>query len=700
MTTTAVAAPGRRDLLGTSWRSVIWLGIVGGIVAIYLALVGIVSVFHGQSLVAGVITLGEAAILAVPVLIGYMATRHAVTRPQIVAYGAVAGLVTGAIITTLVVIGPLVNLRLFSQHAVPGLWQLLTFFTYDEPWGPLLPTVLGLVMGLGGALVALLPGPVRKSVVVAALGIAVLGLFAGIMRTPMLASPYAWAGRELFAVRGLSLYGAAIVLSGALGAGIGGFIGDRFGPGSTFRRGGVIGGVIGGAVLGFLGGQLLATLTRPGLPAVEGLAIGGAVGGAIGIVAGGLVGALVHRQLHRSRVEARFGAMPKRKRQLALSPLFILAFLFVLVLPHGLGPFFAQVVALVVLYMMMSFGLNITLGMAGLLDLGFVAFFAVGAYTVGVLTSAGPLGLNIAPFSDPGGWWFAVPIAVLFAFVFGAFLGLPVLGIRGDYLAIATLGFGEIVRILVGSALLQDFLGGPQGMTLIPRPVPLPPANPFSGPTQIYYIALGGAVIIAFLSFRLRDSRLGRAWLAIREDEDVAEALGINLVQTKLLAYSLGAAFAGLGGAIFAGLVGSIFNTSISLIVSINVAAIVIIGGMGSIPGVVVGAIFLIGLPELFREFSEYRFLFYGAALILMMRFRPEGLLPSRVVKRELRTGEVDNVEPAENPVGTAVADRTQAETGIEEESTVAEARDEAGAADSEPPADPHARYRRPGEEE
>jgi branched-chain amino acid transport system permease protein len=160
-------------------------------------------------------------------------------------------------------------------------------------------------------------------------------------------------------------------------------------------------------------------------------------------------------------------------------------------------------------------------------------------------------------------------------------------------------------------------------------------------------------VIVAFVALRLRDSRIGRAWIAVREDEDVAEALGINLVQTKLLAYMLGAAFAGLGGAIFSALLGSIFASSIQLFISINVVALLIVGGMGSIPGVVVGAIFLIGIPELFREFSEYRFLFYGVALIAMMIYRPEGLLPSRIAARELHVPEVaDAANPAAVPVG------------------------------------------------
>jgi len=182
----------------------------------------------------------------------------------------------------------------------------------------------------------------------------------------------------------------------------------------------------------------------------------------------------------------------------------------------------------------------------------------------------------------------------------------------------------------------------------------VPPDHFLAGPHQIYYIALACAALVAFVAWRLRDSRLGRAWIAIREDEDVAQALGIDLVQTKLLAYMLGAAFAGLGGGIFSALVGSIVSSSIQLFVSINVVAIIIVGGMGSIPGVVVGAAFLIGVPELFRELSSYRFLFYGIALIAMMRYRPEGLLPSRIVRRELHVP--DEVAAPGAPVNGSAA--------------------------------------------
>ena len=344
------------------------------------------------------------------------------------------------------------------------------------------------------------------------------------------------------------------------------------------------------------------------------------------------------------------GTLPTPAYLAVVAVVAVVALLAVAWLPVGVGSFFAQVVALVAIYILMGFGLNITLGLAGLLDLGFVAFFAVGAYTVGLLTSTGPFGIAHWPF------WLAVIPAVIFAMLFGIFFGLPILGIRGDYLAIATLGFGEIVRILAGSDLLKPWLGGPQGILNINKPIPATPSDFWSGPVQIYYIALVAAAIVAFVAIRLRDSRLGRAWIAIREDEDVAEALGINLVQTKLLAYMMGAAFAGLGGAIFAGLVGSIFASSMQLYVSINVAALIIVGGMGSIPGVVVGAIFLIGLPELFREFSAYRFLFYGFALIAMMLYKPEGLLPTKVAKRELHVETTDIASAAAVPVGESPA--------------------------------------------
>jgi branched-chain amino acid transport system permease protein len=391
-------------------------------------------------------------------------------------------------------------------------------------------------------------------------------------------------------------------------------------------------------VIGLFAGLLRAPLLSAGLGSLSALLFtsdGLTVLGAVLVFSVVVLGRVVRQ---RVAVGERIAALPDERRQQLRIPAIAGLVAIVLILPALLGPFFAQVIALVALYILMAFGLNITLGLAGLLDLGFVAFFAVGAYTVGLFTSTAEYGLLDIPF------WLAVPFAMLFAAIFGAILGLPILSIRGDYLAIATLGFGEIIRLLAGSNLLLPLLGGPRGIINIPKPFEVPSTSFFSGPGQIYYIALAFAVVIAFVAWRLRNGRIGRAWIAIREDEDVAEAVGINLIQTKLLAYVLGAAFAGLGGAVFAGLVGSIFPSSINLFVSINVAAIVIVGGMGSIPGVALGALFLIGIPELFREFADYRFLFYGMALIGMMLYRPEGIWPSGIARRELHVEDESQV--------------------------------------------------------
>jgi branched-chain amino acid transport system permease protein len=293
--------------------------------------------------------------------------------------------------------------------------------------------------------------------------------------------------------------------------------------------------------------------------------------------------------------------------------------------------------------------LNIVVGLAGLLDLGYVAFFAIGAYVVGLLTTTGPQGILHLSF------WVAVPIALLVSMLAGVILGIPVLGIRGDYLAIVTLGFGEIIRLLVLSDFLRPWLGGSQGVLSIPKPV----VAGFELDTfqKLFYLALVACAIVMFVAARLRDSRLGRAWMAVREDEDVAQATGINLINVKLLAFGLGAAFGGVSGAIFAVMIGSIFPHSFNFLISINVLSLIIVGGMGSLPGVIVGSLVLVGMPELLREFAEYRFLVYGAALVLMMQLRPEGLLPAAAVRRELHAAEDEPVVP--DAVAAASANRS-----------------------------------------
>ena len=309
-------------------------------------------------------------------------------------------------------------------------------------------------------------------------------------------------------------------------------------------------------------------------------------------------------------------------------------------LPQLAGPLLSQVLVLVGLYVLLGLGLNIVVGYAGLLDLGYVAFYAVGAYLTALLTSPhSALGLAL-PF------FVALPIVVAGSALVGLLIGAPVLRLRGDYLAIVTLGFGEIARILFLSDALKPWLGGSQGILEVApifgvSAIDLPILGwRLSGPTLTYYPLLFFSIVAAFVAWRLKFSRTGRAWNAMREDEDVAEATGVSIVNYKLMAFAMGASIGSLGGAVFATHLQSVFPGSFVLNVSITVLAIVILGGMGSIPGVVVGALALIGLPELLREFAEFRLLVYGAVLIVMMLLRPEGLIPDYLRRRELHDEE------------------------------------------------------------
>jgi branched-chain amino acid transport system permease protein len=242
-------------------------------------------------------------------------------------------------------------------------------------------------------------------------------------------------------------------------------------------------------------------------------------------------------------------------------------------------------------------------------------------------------------------FWSGLPVALLMGVAAGVLLGVPVLRMRGDYLAIVTLGFGEIIRLLLLN--LRDYTGGPGGVLNIPSPIIF--GVDLGNPKGILYLAMILSAMVTFLTVRLRDSRLGRAWVALREDEDVAQAMGINLVAIKLLAFASGAGFAAIAGALYAARQVNIFPDNFTLLVSIDVLSLIIIGGMGSIEGVVLGSIALIGLPEILRSVNEYRIVAYGALLVVMMILRPEGLLPSARRQRELRT----EIESPEFPSAT-----------------------------------------------
>ena len=291
---------------------------------------------------------------------------------------------------------------------------------------------------------------------------------------------------------------------------------------------------------------------------------------------------------------------------------------------------------LVLIYVMLGWGLNIVVGLAGLLDLGYVAFYAVGAYTFALLGTV-----------HDWSFWGSLPVAGAVAAMFGVLLGYPVLRLRGDYLAIVTLGFGEIIRVVLTNWV--EFSGGPNGIAGIPRPTLFgleftrraPEEQSFhhyfgidfSGDHRIiflYYVILVLALLTNFFVLRIRKLPIGRAWEALREDEIACRSLGINPVNTKLSAFALGAMFGGFAGAFFASRNGFISPESFTFIESAIILAIVVLGGMGSQIGVVFAASAIVLLPEFLREFSEYRMLFFGMAMVLVMLWRPQGLMSHR----------------------------------------------------------------------
>jgi branched-chain amino acid transport system permease protein len=529
-------------------------GLIGGIVALLMCLIGIVETSDSRTLVSPYLSLGETLLVFAYVLAASSAIRkmQASSEGRLAAApallgGAIAGVLVSACLAALVLVGSVINLRAVFIRASPELYALLTFHL---PLGVGLVVLLLVGLALGAAVGALylLPERIRRAVVLGLVMIPILSIL----------------NSAFFAGRGLTVLQALIVF---VITSVGSYVWSGYGGG----------------------------------------------------------------------VKKRIAALPPRGQRIYRLSTLAAVVLFVLVLPL-VGPYPAQVLDLTGLFILMGLGLNIVVGFAGLLDLGYVAFFAIGAYTVGVLTSP-----EIAWLPLHTGFWGAVPIAVLVGVLFGVVLGVPVLGMRGDYLAIVTLGFGEIIRIVALSDWLKPYIGGSNGITRIPRPA-IGPIS-FDTPASLYYLILIGCLIAAFVAIRVKDSRLGRAWMALREDEDVAQAMGIDLVRTKLLAFATGAAFSALGGAFFATMIGSIYPHSFTLLISINVLAVIIVGGMGSIPGVVLGAVALVALPEILREFSEYRLWMFGAALVLMMLMRPEGLVPEARRKLELHKEESETLD-------------------------------------------------------
>jgi branched-chain amino acid transport system permease protein len=572
----------------SSPRQIAFAGLVAGLVALYLAGVGLVGAFAARWVITGYVTLGHLMLLGPLFLAAYVTTRHVETSGRRILVGVATGGVGGATLAA----GILIMLAL--SPGIRGVFirindGLLDFMLYgQEPAvGALLNVGLGVLMGLIGGGLRVVPRHVRRAVATGTGGVLLISMLEPFVRPRLTTLDLHEIVQFIYEDVGLRPLAAVIVfaLSAALGL-----------------------------------------LWRP------------------------------TRVLVRQRFE---GANPGRQRLVRwLAALLVIAF--VVTLPQLTGVFITQVLVLVGLYILLGLGLNIVVGYAGLLDLGYVAFYAVGAYFTALLTSptsALGLGLN---------FWVALPLVVLGSAVIGLLIGAPVLRLRGDYLAIVTLGFGEIARVLFLSDALAPWFGGVQGILSIPDIIAegtytLPLIGEVTGPAATYYPLVGFCAVAAFVAYRLKYSRTGRAWNAMREDEDVAQATGVSIVNYKLLAFALGASIGCLGGAIFVTHLESVFPGSFNVLVSITVLAVVILGGMGSIPGVLLGALALIGLPEFLLEFAEFKLLVYGAVLVGMMLLRPEGLLPDKARRRELHEGLGDEEANPENPEAVATAAPSQA---------------------------------------
>ena len=556
-------------------RSAARAGLVGGAALVYLALAGMIEKFNARNLISDWLTLGKLIMWLPPLLTGYFATR-----PRLVAgrterlpppAAVTAGVVAGAVAGALTALG-VALVHVFPDGAVRSVFVSAS---------PKLLEILTFGQSLGvGMLLLVLVG--------ALLG----GLGAGFRVLPdRLRRPLG--------------VGLAVTLTFALL--------QRIIPPLLFQLD--------------LSTAWLYSTTLLGLTVVGAVVVFAVSAGVTALwVAGG------------ATVRRRVAGLPRGRRRLLDGTGVLLLAVALVALPQLLGSTLSQVLGTVGIFLLMGLGLNIVVGYAGLLDLGYVAFFAAGAYLTGLFTGA-HLVTSLGELASPEfllhlNFYPAVPLVIVVTAFIGVLIGAPVLRLRGDYLAIVTLGFGEIARVLLQSSWLVRLTGGPQGLRDV-TDAHIGGVG-FRDPQPFFYLVLAFCALAIFVSRRLADSRGGRAWSAMREDELAAEAMGVSTVKYKLLAFAMGAAIGCLSGTLFAVQIGSLAPASFTIFVSITALAVVILGGMGSIPGVVVGTMLLIGLPGLLDEFEEYKLLIYGAALIMVMVLRPQGLVPNVRRMREL----------------------------------------------------------------
>ena len=559
-------------------------GLIGGIIGIYVAAIGLVERFEGREAITDVINLGYVLYVIIILGVGYLASKKKLTfedpeppkMSSVFRAGAVAGLVSGVVMVPFIALIGKFEVRDTFVAISSSLYNILTF-DKGTAFVMIAFPLLGLVLGTLGSGLHVLDERIRKPLLLGLMSVLFMSLMEPLIRV-MLSD----INESVFLKINLDLE-----------------------PDWLFQSGGL---TLLGAVVVFL---VVAGFSVWQTKRKEKAIAAGHVTEEPAIVA--------HRE-----------TTTKRKVSVALMIVGLI------MLPQIVGSFPSEIIGVVGLYILLGLGLNIVVGYAGMLDLGYVAFFAIGAYSVGILTSpASPL------FAPELSFWVALPIVLVITTIAGVIIGAPVLRLRGDYLAIVTLGFGEIIRVVVQSDWASPMLGGAQGLLRVPAPSIF--GTELRDPQSIYYLILACVLFVGFVSYRVKSSRVGRAWNALREDEQVAESMGISIIKTKLLAFGLGAALASFGGMIFAAKIGSLFPSTFSLLVSINVLAVIVLGGMGSIPGVVIGAFVLVGIPEVLREFGEYRLLFYGLILMVIMISRPEGVFPDVRRRRELHEAESED---------------------------------------------------------
>jgi branched-chain amino acid transport system permease protein len=560
-------------------RTWIRAGLVGAAIMVFLALVGLIGRFVELNLVGEQLTFARLVVVLVPFLVGLT-----VTRPRVVA-GEVRSLT--------------------PRDTV-----------------------------VAGAIAGAIAGAVFAAIVVAAEAFGVTRIRAIFLNITEQLVEFLTFGRS--AIVGVVILTVLFAVAGLLGAAY------RVTPDPIRRP--IRAAIVTVLVMGFL--QRIVPIMLDQLDIERDWLYSKTIGGLtwLGAVVLAVAAAVIAVLWARYRTEARslLGAGdPVAGVPPFLLLLILLGFGVLVAAPFVLGSVISQVLGSVLIYVLLGLGLNIVVGYAGLLDLGYVFFFAVGAYATALLTGAA---LNTFTGSGPPAisadlnFYVAIPIVLVIAAAAGLLIGAPVLRLRGDYLALVTLGLGEMVTVLVRSPWFAPLVGGPSGMRGVSDAAIA--GYTFREPQHFYYLALAFVALAMFVSWRLYNSRIGRAWTAMREDEQTADAMGVNTTRFKLLAFAMGGSIGSLGGAMFAVQIGSLTPSSFDVNVSILVLGLVILGGLGSLPGVVTGALVLVGLPGLLREFEEYRALAYGAALVAVMILRPQGLVPNVRRSRELQEEE------------------------------------------------------------